>query len=735
MTTAHMHSSLDTLASGALFRQYKLLERIGVGGQGVVWSGISRGNNLIYAIKFSEVPDNVDAEADSVRDDQQLEELIKLRHSHILSLHEYGFDKGLRFTVSPYIAGGTLTEKIKTTPLSSKEILRYAAEIASALDYLHSQGIIHRDLKASNILLGLDQKVYLADFGLARLVTTSTLAFHTGHGTPPYAPPEQVQSKAITPKSDIYSFGILLYEMFTGQLPWNGKKQLGIEQTHSKQEIPDPREFNEDLPELLVDVLRRITSADRQSRPGSAGEAMKMLYYIFKTPPEGLSSSTEQDNVTTDDNEIEELLSHGLERWHATNGSYNLGLTKFTLIDIQREKINLQVFSRFMLSQAITYGSNDDQWWSIMNNPRDRLAVSSELLQKKNDAITARIIGHLINDIDFRLFPEEMTENIVTSLLETGINSDNIFLRQQIFDGVRALTHSGSTWNRTPLNTDQMKQLGNLALEDSEAGDAAAELIGHLRSPSAVQVVLDHLDEDRKIDVLLLIQRAAGSLPAQVQGGIRTRLLLEWTVQRLIHQPTNLIGAYFVAFLGAAFGVGIQVYLTYNLTDLFDNVRITLSLERGLIIGSVFGFGIFLTRVIMERLQASNTILRIFFGTIAGGLVMNIALLIFHVLFLNTPPMGWLITLGCVVISFSFAIGSLLRSRLVKVFISSAAIFLAITGTWWIHTNYAASTLELTPIFRYDLTWPLTRVALTALAASAMIGIFSNLINLDIKDQ
>src|SRR6185369_5019458 len=130
------------------------------------------------------------------------------------------------------------------------------------LDYLHAQGVIHRDLKSENILLDLRYNCYLADFGLARMVSTSTLAFHTGHGTPPYASPEQIQSRALTAKSDIFSFGVLMYEMFTSQLPWNGKKQLGMEQLTSNQELPDPREFNNKLPPLLADVLRRITSAD-----------------------------------------------------------------------------------------------------------------------------------------------------------------------------------------------------------------------------------------------------------------------------------------------------------------------------------------------------------------------------------------------------------------------------------------------------------------------------------------
>ncbi|HSG43696.1 MAG TPA: serine/threonine-protein kinase [Anaerolineales bacterium] len=728
--------SLNALSPGLLFKQYKLLERIGVGGQGVVWSALGQGNNLIYAIKFSEILDPINKiEAIGIRDEHHLDELVKLRHDYILPLTEYGFEKGLRFTVSPYIPGGTLAEKIKASSLSPGEILRYGMKIASALDYLHSQEIIHRDLKSSNILLDLKQNTFLADFGLARLVTKSTLALHTGHGTPPYAPPEQVQSKAISPRSDIFSFGIMLYEMFTGQLPWGGKKQLGMEQTHSKQELPDPREFNENLPSQLVDALRQVTAADPQLRPRSASAVMNMLYYIYKISPDNLLISTEQNKLAIDNDVSEELLSYGLERWHATDGKYNLGLTKFTLIDLQREKINLNIYGRFMLFQSLTYGSNDDQWWSIVNNPRVRLAVSSELLQKKNDSITARIIGHLINDTDFRLFPEEMTEDMVASLLEIGINSVNVFLRQQIFDGIRILTQPNNAWNHTSQNTDQMKQLGIEALEDSEAGDTAAELVGHLRSTAAIQVILDYPDEERKYDTLLLIQKTAGSLPSIVQGGIRFRLSIDAIINRLVQQPVSLISAYVLAFLGSALGIGIQVYLTYRLPDFFDIARITTSLEQGLIVGSVFGLGIFMTRVVMERFHSPGTFLRLIFGTIAGWLGLNVSLFIFHVLFLNTPPMGLLITAGCIFISLIFSVNGLLRSRIIRIILSIASIFIAIMGTWLIHVNSAASSVELTPIFRYDYAWPLTQISSTAFWVAAFIGIFGNLIDLSVVDE
>ncbi|HXD08666.1 MAG TPA: hypothetical protein VN653_01285, partial [Anaerolineales bacterium] len=140
-------------------------------------------------------------------------------------------------------------------------------------------------------------------------------------------------------------------------------------------------------------------------------------------------------------------------------------------------------------------------------------------------------------------------------------------------------------------------------------------------------------------------------------------------------------------------------------------------------------------RVVVERFQTSSTLLRVLIATLAGGLGLNIALLIFHVLFLNTPPGGALITGACMLIALTFALGGFLRSRLLRMLLSSAAVFAAILGTWWVNINFAASLAELTPIFQYDYAWTLTQVALTALGVALPIGIFGNLLNLSIAEQ
>lgn len=736
MTVPHAHPSTDMLVPGASFRQYKLLERVGVGGQGVVWSALEPGRKRIYAVKFSEIPDGDQARAEDARIDQQLNRLIQLHHPHILPFLDYGIENTLRFTIAPYIPGHTLAHKTRTSALPSNETLRYGMEVASALDFLHQEGIIHRDLKTSNILLDMSGHTYLADFGLARFISTSTLAFHTGHGTPPYASPEQIQSRPVTPKSDVFSFGILLYEMLTGQLPWNGKKQLGLEQTHSQQEIPDPREFNERLPPLTVDVLRLATAANPAQRPDSAGEVMRLLLGVFKLSPDAHPKPAAFDETDMYNQDVEALLNEGFTQWKSTNGMHNLGLTNFVLIDLAREKIDVRMHRRFMLAQALTYGYNDEQWWSIVRNPRERIAVSLELLGKRNEAITGRIVGRLMEDKVNRALPDELPEDMVASLLETGTKTDNAFLRQKLFEGIRTLTKPGQAWVDPGSSTEQWRrQLGNLALEDSESGDAAAQLIGHLRSPAAVRAVLEQKDDERKYDALVLIQREAGNLPSIVRGSLRIRLLADSMMQRLMQQPIHLLGAYAAAFLGAAAGIGLHVYWTYRLPNFFDTARITTAVEQGLIIGSIFGLGIFITRLTMDRFHSPVAFLRIIIGTTAGGMAMNISLFLFHVLFLNTPPRGFLLTAGSGVIALTFAISSLLDLRLVKMGLSIAGILAAITATWWIHINFSPSPEDLTPMFKYDYAWPLTQVFLSALVTAFFMGTLGNLVNLSIKNE
>jgi hypothetical protein len=321
------------------------------------------------------------------------------------------------------------------------------------------------------------------------------------------------------------------------------------------------------------------------------------------------------------------------------------------------------------------------------------------------------------------------------ALLAIGLNTREPILRYKIIAGLRTLIRPGDGWEEPSFPPDLIERLGEAALEDSEYGDAAAELIGHLRGPSAVNVILNSNREGRKIDALLLVQRVAGSLPAFVPRGVRLRLSLDWMLQRLTQQPVRLLGAYVLAFLGAALSIFLQNYVTIRLPNYFDITRLTTSLERGLITGSLCGLGIFFARLIVERFPMSSPPLRIFLGTTVGGTILSIALTVFHILFVRTFPSGLLITLGCLMIAFGFTLGGFLRSLPARIVLAVGAVFVAILGTWLIHFNLASSPLELTPLFKYEYSWSIAQVVVTVLAVSIPMGVLGSLLRLELKDE
>ncbi len=719
------------------FHQYQLLEQIGVGGQGVVWSAEDHQRNEIVAIKFNEILDS-DQQTDDQMFERQLGKLLNVQHANILPMYDYGLDDQVRYMVSPYISGGSLFEKIRKVSMPLEDALRFSSEVASAIDYLHGQGIIHRDLKSANVLLNLRNHTYLADFGLARTISVTTKAMHTGRGTPPYAPPEQHKRLEITSKSDIYSFGILLFEIFAGQLPWGGETVLGIQQLYSNSELPDPCEFNNTLPPLMKDVLRRVTSADPTRRPSSAGEVMKMIYYIFDISDFPPSDELINDQAAARAHDAKVLFNQNLARWATDDSKSELGLTKFALIHQDHKmrgenKVQGGV-GQFMLFHSLMYGYKDKYWWSVVANSRDRLSVSSRLIARQNEVLAVRVLNHLVTDQNIHLMSDDQTVRMAVSLLEMAAKSANPTLSRKLLSGLQVLIPSTSAWDNSTLSPELNKLLGELAVEDSDMGDQAARLIGHLHSKPAVNFILNKADKSRLIPALLEIQQSVGHLPAFVPGDIRLRVTLEWIIQRITIQPARLFGAYMLALVGATLGIGTQAYLTYRLPEFMDAVRISSSLEQGLITGAVFSLGIILARMIVERFTGASAFLRVLLGTVAGAVAMNLALLIFHILFINTPPSGFLITFGCTLIAFAYAMGGLIRFRWAGMILSISAIVLAITGTWWLHVTMAVSITELTPLFQYDYSWSLSQILFTSMIVALWMGIFGNLVQLTAEE-
>ncbi len=181
--------------------------------------------------------------------------------------------------------------------------------------------------------------------------------------------------------------------------------------------------------------------------------------------------------------------------------------------------------------------------------------------------------------------------------------------------------------------------------------------------------------------------------------------------------------------VGFALSFGLRAYLTYCLPQFMDTLRFTSSLERGIILGIIFGFGIFITRVIAERFPESNAFLRVGLGTLLGGTMLNIAIFTYDVLLNNTVPQGILISASSVLISPGYASGGLVRLRPVRMIISATTVMAALAGSWWGHILLTRAAVSMTPIFFYEYLWSPMQVLLTMLLVALPMAILGNLGN------
>ena len=724
---------------GTHFRQYQLLEQIGVGGQGVVWSALDLEHNRIVAIKFNEIPVTDREIIDDMTFERQTDKLRTLHHPNILTIYDIGSVGGIRYQVTPYITAGSLVDRLRNGPLLFRDALRYANQIASALDYLHGQGVIHRDLKPGNILMDLSQNLYVSDFGLARVISDTTRAMHTGRGTPPYSPPEQHTLGKMTIQSDIYSFGVMLYEMFTGRLPWNGEKVLGMQQLVSQDELPDPVEINPNVPPRLVIALRKMTAANPVERPTTAGEAMLLVGQVFQVvPPLGVASAgpSQPESAQVD---AQKLLNQSLEQWAPNSDTVSLSLTKFAVIDINQKQVEVGSMTpemqAFMLQNALTYGHNDEFWWKEITSPKLRLNVAALLIGRDTEIITERVIHHLIHDPELRTLKGSFPVKITDSLLRLATEARNPFLRRQSLEAIQILLPAASAWQEVAIGPDQDRELAWIALADSPQSDEAADLIGYIRSLLALREIIAQASPDRRDAILSTIQNKAGQLPAAIPLSVRMSVSAQLNARRLFSQPGRLLAAFFVTFLGVTLGFGAHVYISYRLPEFFDAGRITVALEQGVLMGAMFGMSLLVTRSLSERLTNLSALTRTLLATVAGSLALNLCLVVYDLLYLYRLPGGPLTSLACLIVALGFALGGLVRPRGLKMLISSLAFFLALAGSWWTHVLFAPSATELTPLFTYDYSWPALQVLLMMLFLVLTTGVLGNLIDLRYRDS
>ena len=231
--------------------------------------------------------------------------IANLEHPHILPIYDFGEQDGYTFLVMRLVEGRSLADMVPLPghkPLPLPEIVKYISQVADALDYAHQRQVLHRDIKPSNVLVDAMGNCLLSDFGIARILTGNTQLTASGAflGTPAYASPEQCLGKPdIDHRSDIYSLGVMLYEMATGRLPFSAETPMGVMMMHVHDPLPPPRQVNSDLPEAVERVILKAMSKEPGERYASAGQLASALSEVVEAPPALAPKPAEETIVET----------------------------------------------------------------------------------------------------------------------------------------------------------------------------------------------------------------------------------------------------------------------------------------------------------------------------------------------------------------------------------------------------------------------------------------------------
>ncbi len=264
---------------------YKITRYIGQGGMATIYRAHQITLDRDVAIKAIH-PALKDDPAFLARLSREADIVGKLNHPNIVAVYDSGECDGQPYLVMRLIEGKTLKQLLQDRQLTTAEVLDIARAVADALIYAHAHGVLHRDVKTSNILMDNDGNAFLTDFGLARLAYSgdSTLSRDMLIGSPQYISPEQAKGEPIDVRSDIYSFGIVLFEMFTGQVPFSGETPYATIMAHITEPPPSARALNPSMPLAVEMVLQKALAKNREQRYASVSEMITALENAIHGP-------------------------------------------------------------------------------------------------------------------------------------------------------------------------------------------------------------------------------------------------------------------------------------------------------------------------------------------------------------------------------------------------------------------------------------------------------------------
>lgn len=523
------------LTRGISIGDFITLEPIGEGGQSTVWSAMH--DDQVYALKL--IPRASAGNRLLAQFEEEIGLIQSLQHPNILPITQTISTAQYVGYASPYFLGGDLYTRLYSTDHTLAERLYFGFQLAEALGYLHQQDIIHRDLKPMNILMDINRRCFLADFGIARRLLDETAQLHTGRGTLAYASVEQLARKAISKESDIYSFGLLLYEILCGHLPWENEDQLSVLQINDPTvTLPDLTGDMASMPPAVIETLRMMTHYVPVQRYGDAHTAFRALINAVPDGHQLLAKMIAQESKREIDRQA--FLMQATKTYMASQGEqFPLNLTRFAIMEkASRSKQQSLDDTKILLHGALTYDYALDYWWQ-----------AAEALGPERVTLARQVLGS-----------EETTSGAIRKLLEaqhvvldtydyerlTGvaIGVETQPMRTQALDLLAHTVPHAKVWKKPAISETFDDHLWMLLDAGGAFTSRAAQLIGQIRAMEPVSrlVASDSIGEAEKRHILQqIIEASRGSLPKSVPMGQRVQAMLRYYTQRLLQPRADIL--------------------------------------------------------------------------------------------------------------------------------------------------------------------------------------------------
>jgi tRNA A-37 threonylcarbamoyl transferase component Bud32 len=305
--------------------QYQLIEPIGHGGMATVYKAYQESLDRYVAVKV--LLSNRDPQF-AARFKREARAIAALQHHNILPIYDYGEQNGLLYFVLQYVDNGVTLHDMLGSPMEPAHALRIIGHVLHALEYAHARGVVHRDIKPANILMPSPNWALLADFGIAKLLNDSQHLTMTGFiiGTAAYMAPEQAAGKPTDARTDLYSLGVVLYEMLTGRVPFDAETPMAMLTKHVYEPPPPPRSLNPALSPVIEAMLLRALAKDPSQRYQSAAEMSADLERVSaslgRVRPSSQVTSLYQSGIEAFEQERWDVAAEALSRLVALDPNY-----------------------------------------------------------------------------------------------------------------------------------------------------------------------------------------------------------------------------------------------------------------------------------------------------------------------------------------------------------------------------------------------------------------------------